>query len=66
MELHAALVRTAPDQASRMIFMSGGAFSEDAAKFLAQRPANVIDKPFRPAALRAAVNAALTQLGVAA
>ena len=66
MELHAALVRAAPEQASRMIFMSGGAFSEDAAKFLAQRAANVIEKPFRPAALRAAVNAALTQLGVAA
>ena len=64
-ELHDTLSQTAPDQAARMVFMSGGAFSEEAARFLAQRPGRVIDKPFRPAALRAAVDTALERADAA-
>lgn len=66
MELFATLNELAPDQASRMIFMTGGAFSPEAAKFL-NRMGNVsIEKPFRPSAIRAAVQEALQKRGAAA
>jgi two-component system NtrC family sensor kinase len=52
MELYNRLVLTAPDQATRMIFMTGGAFTPDAAIFLAQDSIRSIEKPFRPSKLR--------------
>ena len=52
MELHAALARSLPDQAGRMVFMTGGAFSPDAAAFLEQGLHPRIEKPFRQAVLR--------------
>jgi signal transduction histidine kinase len=55
MDLHAAVMGSAPDQASRMIFMTGGAFSPEAADFLRQAPNAVIEKPFKAAALREVV-----------
>ena len=52
MELYAGLDEAAPEQAARMIFMSGGTLTADAAKFL-HAPGRVsIDKPFRAAGLR--------------
>ena len=47
MELHAELMRLVPDQAHKMIFMTGGAFTTSGREFLAQVPNRCIEKPFR-------------------
>lgn len=60
MELYEVLNKSVPDQASRMIFMTGGAFAPEAAKFLQQRTAT-IEKPFRPSALRDMLQKTLVQ-----
>jgi CheY-like chemotaxis protein len=52
MELHAELMRLVPDQAQKMIFMTGGAFSEEAARFLTKVPNPTVEKPFKTTALR--------------
>ncbi len=52
MDLHAALLHAVPEQAGRMIFMTGGAFSPEAAAFLDRAPNPSIEKPFRSAGLR--------------
>jgi len=52
MEVYAGLCRTAPDQAERMIFMSGGAFTYQAQAFLDQVPNARLDKPLDSTALR--------------
>jgi PAS domain S-box-containing protein len=54
MELHAELERVAPDQARRMIAMTGGAFSAKAREFLAAGHRS-IDKPFDFAKLEAMI-----------
>lgn len=56
MELHAELSRIAPDQASRMIFLTGGAFTTRARAFLDETPNQRIEKPFDTAHLRAMIN----------
>jgi signal transduction histidine kinase len=56
MELYAELSRQAPDQASRMIFLTGGAFTSRARAFLDETPNQRIEKPFDTAHLRALVN----------
>ncbi|CAN5361565.1 hypothetical protein BH11MYX1_BH11MYX1_09940 [soil metagenome] len=53
MELHHELEEIAPEQAARMIFVSGGAFNEKAQRFFADRPNQTIEKPFDAANLRA-------------
>ncbi|HET8539625.1 MAG TPA: PAS domain S-box protein [Anaeromyxobacter sp.] len=55
MELHAALARTAPDQASRMVVLTGGAFTEGAREFLDRVPLPRCEKPFDVAGLREVV-----------
>jgi len=65
MDLHVALQGRAADQAARMIFMSGGAFSADAEAFLARQRFR-IEKPFLPAALRDIVARALAEPRLAA
>jgi CheY-like chemotaxis protein len=47
MELHAGIVAIAPDQADRMIFMTGGTFTEDAHEFLDRVDNLKLEKPFR-------------------
>ncbi len=54
-ELHAELSVFAPDQAERMIFLTGGAFTPGARAFLDQVPNPCIDKPFDTRALLALV-----------
>jgi CheY-like chemotaxis protein len=56
-ELHAALVKIAPELAAKMVFMTGGAFSPSASSFLESASNPTIDKPFKPAALRRVVQA---------
>jgi hypothetical protein len=55
MDLHAALLQSAPDQAGKLIFMTGGAFTENAQAFLARLPNESIEKPFKGARLREVV-----------
>jgi PAS domain S-box-containing protein len=54
-ELHEALQRLAPEQAQRMLFLSGGAFTEHARNRLDQLGAPQLAKPITAAALRSCV-----------
>jgi CheY-like chemotaxis protein/anti-sigma regulatory factor (Ser/Thr protein kinase) len=55
MDLHRELSLVAPEQASRMIFMTGGAFTAKARSFLSETPKEHIEKPFDAGNLRAIV-----------
>jgi signal transduction histidine kinase len=59
MDLHARIAEKAPDQADKMIFLTGGAFTARARAFLDKVPNMRIEKPFDADALRALVNARL-------
>jgi CheY-like chemotaxis protein len=48
MDLHEAIARTDPGLASRMVFMTGGAYTDRAQEFLDRMPDRRLDKPFRP------------------
>jgi CheY-like chemotaxis protein len=56
MDLYDELRQSTPDQAERFIFMSGGAFTDNARAFLARSSNEVIDKPFKSAGLRQVVH----------
>jgi CheY-like chemotaxis protein len=47
MELHAAVRARMPALADRFVFVTGGAFSSDARRFMEESVAAVIQKPFR-------------------
>jgi signal transduction histidine kinase len=53
MELHAELERLVPQQAKRMVFLTGGAFTPRASEFLGKVRNRFLDKPFDYAALSA-------------
>ena len=55
MELHAHLMETAPEQARRMVFITGGAYTPAARSFLEQVSNPRVEKPFEPDKLRAQV-----------
>ncbi|MEO6574078.1 MAG: response regulator, partial [Polyangiaceae bacterium] len=55
MDLHRALVGTASEQAERMVFVTGGAFTEAAQAFLASVPNDRTEKPFIASELDAIV-----------
>ncbi len=55
MEFYAELTRRLPDQARRMVFISGGAFTQEAHAFLDVIPNPRLDKPFDLQAVRALV-----------
>jgi CheY-like chemotaxis protein len=61
MDLHDALSQLAPDQALRMVFFTGGAFSTRARSFLEAVPNIRIEKPFDTQSLRELVNERLSQ-----
>ncbi len=65
MDMHDAIARTAPDMAERMLFVTGGAFTESAVGFVASRTDRVLEKPLGPDALRTAVSAALDRFAAA-
>ena len=46
MELAEVLAAKAPHRLARMVFMTGGAFTQRAADFLAARPGAFVEKPF--------------------
>jgi signal transduction histidine kinase len=56
MDLHDALIKCAPDQASKMIFLTGGAFTARARTFLDTVSNIRIEKPFDASVLCAIVN----------
>ena len=56
MELHAELSRVAREQATRMIFLTGGAFTVQARAFLDETPNQRIEKPFDALHLRELIN----------
>jgi signal transduction histidine kinase len=56
MELHAELAATAPDQAERMIFMTGGAFTPQARQFLDRVRNPRVEKPFDFPSLQALIH----------
>ncbi|MBK7395094.1 MAG: response regulator [Myxococcales bacterium] len=62
MDLYRDLRATDPDQADRMLFLTGGAFTDEATDFVSTLPDRVIHKPFDPKALRARVAQCLTAL----
>jgi signal transduction histidine kinase/ActR/RegA family two-component response regulator len=55
MDLHAELTRVAPELARRMIFLSGGAYTEEARAFLEREGVECLEKPFDLDTLRAVV-----------
>ncbi len=55
MELHAALSRARPEDARRMVFLTGGAFAPMAETFLDSVPNERMTKPFEAEALRSLV-----------
>lgn len=59
MDLHAELLRLAPEQAEKVIFMTGGAFTSRAREFLDQIRNPLVEKPFDAASLRALVHGTL-------
>ena len=56
MDLHSALSQGASEQAGRMIFLTGGAFTTRARAFLDETPNQRIEKPFDALHLRALIN----------
>jgi CheY-like chemotaxis protein len=55
MELSSRVEATASDLARRMIFMTGGAYTDEARRFLEVEGHRWIEKPIDPATLRAVV-----------
>ena len=56
MELHARLSTTAPEQVDKMVFMTGGAFTNQAKTFFEQVANPTIEKPFDRVALFAVID----------
>lgn len=58
-EFHAALTEQFPDQASALMFLTGGAFNKETAAFLASVPNQQLEKPFDIARLKNTINSHL-------
>ena len=52
MELYRAIVKLHPEIASRVVFLSGGAFTPEANEFLGKNRNERLEKPFEPVKLR--------------
>ncbi|MFZ5889674.1 MAG: response regulator [Myxococcota bacterium] len=63
MELYQALRQSCPEQAERMLFMTGGAYTAWGEQFLAQIPNSQLEKPFAPSQVRALVAVELERFG---
>jgi CheY-like chemotaxis protein len=55
MDLYKRLAETAPEQAKRVVFITGGAFTQVAADFLNHVPNRCLEKPFSAQEIRAIV-----------
>jgi CheY-like chemotaxis protein len=56
-DLFAAIERVAPEQLDRLVFFTGGAFTDETRAFLDRVENPALEKPFEPQQLRALVNA---------
>jgi DNA-binding response OmpR family regulator len=63
MELHETLRHEVPEMAERMVFLTGGAFTEAARTFLDTTHLPCLDKPFEPEKLRARLRTLLAERG---
>ncbi|MDB4980922.1 MAG: Sensory box histidine kinase/response regulator, partial [Myxococcales bacterium] len=63
MDLHAALSRRSDELAGRVVFMTGGVFTDHARDFLASVPNTCIEKPFDLVALRLLIAARAAAAG---
>ncbi|MCY1017755.1 ATP-binding protein [Pyxidicoccus sp. MSG2] len=63
MDVYEELARRQPEVLSRLVFMTGGGFTERARTFLQMVPLPRIEKPFEPATLRALVEGAPPHAG---
>jgi two-component system cell cycle sensor histidine kinase/response regulator CckA len=54
-EFHRQLARTTPEYVGRVVFVTGGAFTEEARAFLAELACPCVEKPFTENALRGAI-----------
>lgn len=63
-DLYLRLKERAPEQAAKLVFMTGGAFTRRAQEFLARVPNVRIEKPFRLADLHAAIRMGLERVSV--
>lgn len=63
MEVYASLKADAPDQAARMIFITGGAFTEAGRQFLQEMEGRWLSKPLDTALLNRLVDARLASRG---
>ena len=66
MDLHALLLQRHADQARRMIFLTGGAFTTDAAEFLNLMQRRHLAKPFTAEELRETLQHHLSRWGYTA
>jgi CheY-like chemotaxis protein/two-component sensor histidine kinase len=55
MEMHRRLESSFPEQAKRVVFLTGGAFTQAAREFLDSVPNPCLEKPFEPKALLAVI-----------
>jgi PAS domain S-box-containing protein len=62
-EVHAAIAAIDPDQAARIVFITGGAFQPEARAFLDASPNPCLDKPVDTASLRALVASMVASAG---
>lgn len=63
MELHDWVIARRPALARAMLFMTGGAYTPEASKFLSEIGDRRVDKPFGLEELRAAVDRVLARTG---
>ena len=61
MDLHTMLANVAPDQVAKMVFMTGGAFTNRAREFFDRVSNPTIEKPFDKAALFAVIDGLLAR-----
>jgi PAS domain S-box-containing protein len=61
MDLYAELLRSVPEQAKRIIFLTGGAFTSRMRAFLDEVDNLCLEKPFDPAGLRTLISARVNQ-----
>jgi len=63
MDLYGEILRLAPEQARRMVFLSGGAFTARAVEFLSSVPNRQVGKPYQSQELRRLVAQLVVEMG---
>ncbi|HVP68931.1 MAG TPA: response regulator [Anaeromyxobacteraceae bacterium] len=58
-EMYEVLRAQRPGLAARVVFMTGGAYTDEAQEFLAQSPQRRLNKPFRPDELEQAIRSVI-------